>query len=432
MLLLDPPCAGAMEGLQGENAGVGDTGEDAQEAHRALAYDTVLSTLVAVLVYVVLKVSLDVVRQWRARISVLIVGSGPVGLAAALVAVRSGKVLKLTVLEERYRSALLCRPQQIALDPRSVKFLLGLGVDFDNMEGCWHNEHFFTRIGVFQEYLLSILEQKKQKVDVRVQLGTKFTDEYLRQIPRSQWPRVIVVADGSCGDSCSVLGISSEYTVESCHAYGANAAIERLDQRQVPTPEIRAHSLYFDLSAYGVEALREHRNPTTKPGFHLKIYGTFRNRYMALICPASDSKMVRFLKHTANSSVMKNIFHHSFNAYKTDIEPRLNDVTLHSMQCSRRLFEIQLSHRRASAAYIEGDNVAVTVEGEAAYVLNFDTGCGVNLGMRGLESMGTFIYRTATAVDQNDILEALSAKMQHSRQVAETFRLTGLAESMYE
>lgn len=56
----------------------------------------------------------------------------------------------------------------------------------------------------------------------------------------------------------------------------------------------------------------------------------------------------------------------------------------------------------------------------------------MNLGMRGLESMGTFIYRTATAVDQNDILEALSAKMLHSRQVAETFKQTGLAESMYE
>lgn len=76
----------------------------------------------------------------------------------------------------------------------------------------------------------------------------------------------------------------------------------------------------------------------------------------------------------ATLKVMKNIFHHSFNAYKTDIEPRLNDVTLNSMQCSRRLFEIQLSHRRVSAAYIEGDNVAVTVEGEASYVLNFDTG----------------------------------------------------------
>ncbi|XP_026032882.1 uncharacterized protein LOC113027480 isoform X2 [Astatotilapia calliptera] len=362
-----------MDGLQSQNAGVGGIAEDAEEKYRALAYDTALSTLVAVALYVVIKVSLDGFRQWRAKISVLVVGSGPVGLTAALVAVRSGKVLKLTVLDERYRTALLSRPQQIALDPRSVKFLLGLGVDFDNMEGCWHNDHFFTRIGVFQEYLLSILEQKKQRVDVKVQLGTK-----------------------------------------------------------VPTPEIRAHSLYFDLSAYGVEAFREHRNQTTKPGFHLKIYGTFRNRYMALVCPASDTKMVRFLRQTAHSSIMKNIFHQSFNAYKTDIEPRLNDVTLHHMQCSRRLFEIQLSHRRISAAYIEGDNVAVTVEGEAARVLNFDTGCGVNLGMRGLESMGTFIYRTATAVDQTDILEALSAKMLHSRQVAETFKQTGLAESMYE
>nr|XP_046205779.1 uncharacterized protein si:dkey-234i14.6 [Oncorhynchus gorbuscha] len=423
----------SMDGLPTESTGLNSINkEKTEEQYRALAYDTALSTLVAVVFYVVVKVSLDGIRQWRARISVLIVGSGPVGLTAALVAVRSGKVLKLTLLDERYRTALLCRPQQIALDPRSVEFLLELGVDFDNMEGCWHNEHFFTKIGVFQEYLLSILEQKRQKVEIKVQLGTKFTEEYLRKIPGSDWPRVIVVADGSCGDSCSVLGISSDYTVESCHAYGANATIERLDQRQVPTPEIRAHSLFFDLSAYGVEALREPKSSAVKPGFHLKIYGTFRNRYMALVCPASDTKMVRFLRHTANSSIMKNIFHQSFNAYKTDIEPRLNDLTLHRMQCSRRLFDIQLSHRRVSAAYIEGDNVSVTVEGEAVRVLNFDTGCGVNLGMRGLESLGTFIYHTATAVDQNDVLEALSAKIQHSRQVAETFRQTGLAHTMFE
>lgn len=62
----------------------------------------------------------------------------------------------------------------------------------------------------------------------------------------------------------------------------------------------------------------------------------------------------------------------------------------------------------------------------------YPPGCGVNLGLRGLESMGTFIYQTATAVDQNDILEALSAKMQHARHVAETFKQTGLTESIYE
>ncbi|KAL0968357.1 hypothetical protein UPYG_G00265800 [Umbra pygmaea] len=423
--------SGSMDGLQTKSTGVIHN-EDTDEQYRALAYDTALSTLMAVVVYVLVKVSLDGIRQWRARISVLIVGSGPVGLTAALVAVRSGKVLKLTLLDERYRTALLCRPQQIALDPHSVEFLLGLGVDFDNMEGCWHNDHFFTKIGVFQEYLLSMLEQKRQKVDIKVHLGTKFTEDYLQRIPGSDWPRVIVVADGSCGDSCSVLGISSDYTVESCYAYGANATIERMDQRQVPTPEIRTHSLFFDLSAYGVEALREQRSSAVKTGFHLKIYGTLRNRYMALVCPASDAKMVRFLRHTANSSIMKNIFHQSFNAYKTDIEPRLNDVTLHHMQCSRRLFEIQLSHRRVSAAYIDGDNVAVTVEGEAVRVLNFDTGCGVNLGIRGLESLGMFIYRVATAVDQNDVLEALSVKIQHSRQLADTFRRTGLRDTMFQ
>lgn len=59
-------------------------------------------------------------------------------------------------------------------------------------------------------------------------------------------------------------------------------------------------------------------------------------------------------------------------------------------------------------------------------------GCGVNLGMRGLESLGMFIYRTATALDQNDVFEALLAKIQHSRHVAETFRQTGLSSAMFE
>ncbi|XP_078527471.1 uncharacterized protein LOC144799793 isoform X2 [Lissotriton helveticus] len=403
-----------------------------------LLFDTAFNTLLAVTVYVVVKISVDRLRQWRAKMTLLIVGAGPVGLTAALVAVRSHKVLKLTVMDSRARAALLCRPQQIALDPRSVQFLLPLGVDFDNIEGCWHNDHFYTKIGVFQEHLLSILEKKKQIMDIHILLGTKFTDEYLRKIPAADWPKVIVVADGSCGESSSLLGITSDYLVESCNAYGANAALERPDQRQVPTPEIRAHSLYFDLSAYGVgisasskESLNT-QQPAMKSGFHLKIYGTFRNRYMALACPTSDSKVVRFLRHTTNSLIMKNIFHQSFNAYKADIEPRVNDLALHHLQCSRKLFEVMLSHRKATAAYIEGDNIAVAIEGEAARVLNFDTGCGVNLGLRGLESSEEFFYRIATAIDQTDIFDALSDKIKHSKHVAEEFRHGGLLDAMFK
>lgn len=87
-------------------------------------------------------------------------------------------------------------------------------------------------------------DKPAQTVNVAVLNGSlsvfQFTEEYLQRIPHKEWPRVIVVADGSCGDSCSVLGISSDYIVESCHAYGANASIERLDQRQV-----RKHTQYL-------------------------------------------------------------------------------------------------------------------------------------------------------------------------------------------
>lgn len=406
--------------------------DDGQEAQERLAMDTAINTLVIVLVYIVVKVSVDGIRQWRAKVSILVVGAGPIGLTAALVAVRSGKILNLTILDERSRTSLLCRPQQIALDPRSVKFLLALGVDFDNIEGCWHNDHFFTKIGVFQEHLLSILEQRKQTLDIRILLGTKFTEEYIRKLSQGEWPKIIIVADGSCGESSSLLGVNSEYIVESCNVYGANAAFERPDQRQVPTPEIRAHNLYFDLSAYGIDISSGGKDTLSKPGFHLKIYGTFRNRYMALACPASDTKVARFLRYTPNSSVMRNIFHQSFNAYKTDIEPRMSDLTLPHLQCSRRLFEIMLSHRRVTSAFIEGDNIVVTLEGEAARVLNFDTGCGVNLGLRGLESSEQFIYKVATAMDQSDVFEALAAKIKHSKQVVEEFKLHGLVTSVFE
>lgn len=224
--------------MDGLPAGVAPSpGEKADEPH-ALAYDTALSTLAAVLVYALLKVSLDGLRQWRARIPVLVVGSGPVGLTAALVAVRSGKVLKLTVLDERCRSALLSRPQQIALDPRSVNFLLGLGVDFDNMEGCWHNEHFFTRIGVFQEYLLSILEKKKQKVDVKVQLGTKVSRWCAPKVSHSRAPEfywLLVESTRSPRNllsSCEPTKINNLCTKLLCSAYFKVINIMQQQQQQ--------------------------------------------------------------------------------------------------------------------------------------------------------------------------------------------------------
>lgn len=71
---------------------------------------------------------------------------------------------------------------------------------------------------------------------------------------------------------------------------------------------------------------------------------------------------------------MKSIFQQSFNAYKMDIEPQIGEPMLHCIRSSHRLFEIMLSHRRVTTAFLAEENIVVTVEGEAARMLNFDTG----------------------------------------------------------
>ena len=134
--------------------------------------DTICVTVFVVLCFVVCKSSYDRIRQWRVRLNVVIVGSGPIGLTAAIISACNKRVDKTVLYEEKNRAQLFARPQQIALDARSISFLRKLNVDFDNIEGCWQHDQFYTRIGILQEYLLGTLE-RLQEADVTIKLGTK-------------------------------------------------------------------------------------------------------------------------------------------------------------------------------------------------------------------------------------------------------------------
>lgn len=112
----------------------------------------------------------------------------------------------------------------------SVLKVLSVTVDDKVFGNCPHSHRLSVPVFCVQPLKISPVN-----LFICCSLFPQFTEEYLRRIPHGERPRVIVVADGSCGDTCSVLGISSDYTAESCHAYGANATIERLDQRQVRT-----------------------------------------------------------------------------------------------------------------------------------------------------------------------------------------------------
>lgn len=107
------------------------------------------------------KNSYDTWRRRTARVHVVVIGGGPTGLLSSLVALRTGRAVDVTLYEERRRCELMQRPQQVALRPTQVEFLRKLEVDFDNIEGCWQHGCFFTRVGVLQEHLLSIVYRKK-------------------------------------------------------------------------------------------------------------------------------------------------------------------------------------------------------------------------------------------------------------------------------
>ncbi|XP_013387085.1 uncharacterized protein LOC106165791 [Lingula anatina] len=384
-------------------------------------------TVLFVLTFVLTKSAWDQIRkQYFSKITVVVIGAGPIGLSAMLIAAKTSKVARLILYEEKCRYDLINRPQQIALDARSVAFLRQKGVDFENIEGCWGNQCFFTRIGIFQEYLLSAIDQLE--IHSVIKLNTKFTKDSISELEKIPGRVMVIACDGLNGQAARTLGLREEWTQQSCKYYGAVAGIERTDQRPVPSPEIRVHGLTFDLSAFYGKDFKVDE----KCGFSLKIFGSDRQRYMSLAVPKCDSNLIKALKVALDHSIMRNIFKECFNTYKTDTESKITDLqALKKLKFSPRLFEIKLCWRRETVMYLEDEDIVVTCEGDAARTLNFHSGLDVNLSIRGLESLTSFIHSTATANNNmKSLIEAMTLRATHARKISEHFQRYGIAETM--
>ncbi|XP_043845678.1 uncharacterized protein LOC122744289 [Dromiciops gliroides] len=127
-----------------------------------------------------------------------------------------------------------------------------------------------------------------------------------------------------------------------------------------------------------------------------------------------------------DTKVMKKIYHQVFNAYKMDGDPKVSGLSL------QQLLEILLTCKKITTTYIKRNNIAVTVEGEDACLLNFDTGYGVNLGLRGLESNEELFTNMTTAGDPRDVFQPLSANTKQSREIVEEFKSDGLLGDHFE
>ncbi|KAK0051380.1 hypothetical protein Bpfe_019154, partial [Biomphalaria pfeifferi] len=219
---------------QQEEQHYGDMSGTAVVLESALVLHQIIISALIVTCFVCTKTLVDSLRRRHARISVVIVGAGPIGVTSLLVAARTGRASQIIVYEELNKHALFNRPHQIAFDPKSVHFLKRLGVDFDNIEGCWDMGNFYTRIGVFQEYMLTTIP--KLDVPVQIRLGTKFSRDSLRELEKIEGRKLVIACDGSSGQAARLLGLSDEFLQHSCRAYGAVAALDRPEECQIPMP----------------------------------------------------------------------------------------------------------------------------------------------------------------------------------------------------
>ncbi|XP_069113565.1 uncharacterized protein [Argopecten irradians] len=392
---------------------------------RQIKDSVVLTGLVVALFCVVRFLYRRASESWR-RLDIYILGGGPVGLAAALLALKSERLGKLTVIESESRRDLTKREYQVCFDTTNAAFLRKIGVEFDSIEGCRDKHGFYTSVGIFLDYCLTILENSEKNVNFLFE--KKFDKELRKNLERGNGRTLVIVCDGKKGQSASLLGLDEFTDQVSCHTFGAMAGIERPHLREVPTQEIRAHNLNFDLSAYGPYS--QDQNGTS--GFSLKIFGNSKYRYMCLAIRRCDSPTLKALRTILDRSMMRNIFLKCFNTYKLKTEPCLSEsFVLNHMKYSPRLFEVRYTQRCETVAYFDDCDMFVVVEGEAALSCNFHTGMDINQGIRGLHSLDQFITRVTWAESEKSISSALAYKMQHSTKLFTSLSRDGMQEFMF-
>jgi len=133
----------------------------------------ILITVSAVAVFIGTRLVFCKIRDEMAFLTVVIVGAGPIGLTAALIATQSKRVQKIIMFEEENRHHVENRSYQICVLPALVSFLRSYNVDFDNMEGIWNEGCFYTRVGIYLEYIIHILPLHQTNIELR--FGTKVT-----------------------------------------------------------------------------------------------------------------------------------------------------------------------------------------------------------------------------------------------------------------
>ena len=91
-------------------------------------FEVIGMTTIMSLLFVAGKEACDRLRSRYCRLTVVVLGAGPIGLLSVLLTLRSRRASRLIIYEERQQVDLFSKTHSIVLDARSVAFVRSLGI----------------------------------------------------------------------------------------------------------------------------------------------------------------------------------------------------------------------------------------------------------------------------------------------------------------
>ncbi len=357
-------------------------------------------------------------------IDVLVVGAGPVGLAATLFYACKGHKV---VLAEHYgltatakRRAFNERHQQVGLNPESITFLKKYFPDLWQEvhasscdDGEWITIAIFTLQNIFYKYIKAMKEVtvlfssqveiahvpspgKNARVIVSQEDDQTGSDHIF-----SFYPELVVICDGKHDGTGVAKKIFDFYPASrvTLSSSGIIGMIRRYDHPGKKCLHNRSIDSY----------------PTSIGPVHVRLLGSLQERYIAL---GAGNEQVQHAMEKLTPDKIKDILIDVFHEFRDSNEPDITDFT----EFSQRPIPIILDYRKETIKLFDNSNTIVSVEGDAARKTTFFSGSGLNSAWKGLEVLFSFCAKYKDLVFGSTNLlhidEALLEKDQGSLSVS--------------
>lgn len=369
------------------------------------------------------------------NIDVLIVGAGPIGLAAALWFAKQSVALPGQSIKQNYNIVLIEqysdyvtghlkasgesksrrsfneRHQQVGLDSESIFFLKELDVVVWGqvkrkgfIDGNWINIPIYTLQNI-------LIREVKNYNNVKILFDTKIESVNCVD-PRSNCrilmvrnnivyglsPKLVIIADGKHSDQGTAqqfFGFSSACKVH-LSTYGIVGMIVRNINDEKGSVFLKNHSS----DSYVSDSHQELGN------MYIRLLGNMKERYIALGLGDTNVAM-DFL--ALNETQIRSLLVEAYNLKRDKRmgEPQIKESDF--LECSKTPIPIVLDYRKETIKLLEGSSTIVSIEGDAARKTTFFSGSGLNTGYRALMRLFNFCNQNQAlifnhSIDSNDLL----------------------------